>query len=88
MPGIVNEVSKNIIGEDFHMAMAFKLEKWTCCFCDEWDPVTTCSLYHDIFEWLFVPVHIRSLVSSINFWHVSNKALQKCMLASCVSVCL
>jgi hypothetical protein len=27
MPGIVNEVSKNIIGEDFHMAMAFKLEK-------------------------------------------------------------
>jgi len=27
MPDIVNEVSKNTIGQDFHMAMAFKLEE-------------------------------------------------------------
>jgi len=79
MPDIVSEVSKNTIGQYFHMAMTFKLDEWTCSFCDEWAPVTTCSLFHDAFGWLFIPVRIRSLVSSINFWHVTNKPVQKCV---------
>ena len=74
---IVNEVSKNTIGQYLHMAMAFKLEEWTS------------SLFHYAYGWLFIPVHLRSLVSSINFWHVSNRTLQKCnVLASGVSVYL
>ena len=44
MPDIVNEVSKNTIGQDFHVAMAFKLEEWTCSLRDDWAPVTTCSI--------------------------------------------
>jgi len=58
MPDIVNEVSKNTIGQYFSMAVAFKLEEWTCSFHDEWAPVTTCSLFRDALGWLFIPVHI------------------------------
>jgi len=57
MLDIVNEVSKNTIGQYFHMAMTFKLEEWTCSFHDGRAPVTTFSLFHDAFGVLFIPVH-------------------------------